>query len=404
MKPKTKYEKEVVRLSKRLPPLADRYKKLADSLIDYKEARRFRNRMTHIVHFVLVTTKGDWQVLRHFYLYASFKYKKPFENIYYECMQQWFKDGMYVFLARNRREGYCEDAWCGEMSIKKSYGHCSVLGDPRLIGYDKAFYIKEQPQFKYLKTDEEAGLRVDDMFRAVNASPYWETIINKAPQLFKFLEKRGMTNDREKASAVKVALRHGYNIESPEWCDLVDMLAYLGKDLHNPKYVAPADLKEMHDDIMKQVAAKRKKMRVLAIKRNQIRNEKKALREIEREKKAVKMYHSKRKKFFGLLISGNGIEIHVLKSVNEFAEEGIAMNHCVFSNKYYDTIKKPNCLIMSATKDGERVETIEVDLKDYKIVQSRGCHNSVTPYHNTIIGLVESNMDKIRSLNGRKVV
>lgn len=415
MKPRTSYEREVVRLSRQLPQLSGKYKCRAQQLIDYEAARTFRGRKTHIVHFIIVTTKGGWQVLRHFYMYAVFRRKVLDKVDYLECMQQWFSDGKYVFMALNRQMGYCDDAWCAgqPMSIKKGYDHCSLLTDPRNIGYDKAFYVRATSQFAYLPTDEEVNIRVDDMFRAVNLAPYWETVIRKSPAAFKFLEKRGITDKKEKAAAVKVALRHGYDILATEWADLVDMLYYTGKDLHNPKYVAPADFSKIHAEISLLAAAKRKKEREKAEELSRIRRERYDLRQqerqaqlakerAEREKAAVLYYPARRKQFFGLIIAGQGIEIKALQSVREFMEEGAAMHHCVYANGYYDVKRKPDCLIMSARKDGERVETIEVDLSEYRVVQSRGRHNQNTPYHDTILKLMNDNMARIREINTNK--
>ena len=53
-------------------------------------------------------------------------------------------------------------------------------------------------------------------------------------------------------------------------------------------------------------------------------------------------------------------------------------------------------LILSATIDGVRIETIEVSLKTFKVVQSRGVCNQNTEYHDRIINLVDSNMNLIR--------
>jgi hypothetical protein len=415
MRPTTSYEKEVVRLSRQLPEIADRYKQQACKLINYKEARQYRGHKTHIIHFLVVTTKGGWQVIRHVYLYAAFKYKRLFKTSTVECMQQWYRGGKYVFMALPRQMGYVDDAWCtGQpMTIKKNYDHCSTLSDPRCIGYDLAIYARVQPLFSYLPTDEQTGIRVDDMFRAVNVSPFWETVIKRSPQLFKLLEKRGMTTDSEKTAAVRVALRHGYDVQTTEWADLVEMLKFVGKDLHNPKYVAPADLNAMHDEICKLAMAKRKKLNAVMEERSRIRRERQELewqerrarmakeRE-EREKAMINLYPIKRKKFFGVIIAGKGIEIRALQSVQEFMEEGAAMHHCVFANGYYDVNKKPDCLILSAKKDGERVETIEVDLSDYRVVQSRGKHNQPTKYHDTILELMKTNMDAIRNANRRR--
>mgnify|MGYP000296788918 FL=1 len=52
------------------------------------------------------------------------------------------------------------------------------------------------------------------------------------------------------------------------------------------------------------------------------------------------------------------------------------MHHCVFTNEYY---LKADSLILSATIDGKRIETIEVSLKRMEVVQSRGVCNKNTP-------------------------
>lgn len=54
------------------------------------------------------------------------------------------------------------------------------------------------------------------------------------------------------------------------------------------------------------------------------------------------------------------LNVRVIESVAEMAEEGMQMHNCVFTNLYY---RKANSLIMSATIDGKRIETVEVDLK-----------------------------------------
>ena len=46
--------------------------------------------------------------------------------------------------------------------------------------------------------------------------------------------------------------------------------------------------------------------------------------------------------------------------------------------------------------EGERVETVEIDLKTFSIIQSRGVCNKSTKHHNEIIDLVNANMGQIR--------
>ena len=64
--------------------------------------------------------------------------------------------------------------------------------------------------------------------------------------------------------------------------------------------------------------------------------------------------------------SDGEIRIKVLDSVEAIRQEGEAMHHCVFTNEYY---LKADSLILSATIDGKRIETIEVSLKRMEVVQ-----------------------------------
>ena len=79
--------------------------------------------------------------------------------------------------------------------------------------------------------------------------------------------------------------------------------------------------------------------------------------------------------------------------MQEYLEEGKALHHCVFTNEYY---LKENSLILSATIEGRRIETIEVNLDTLKVVQSRGVCNKKTEYHDQIVSLVNANRKLIR--------
>ena len=161
------------------------------------------------------------------------------------------------------------------------------------------------------------------------------------------------------------------------WRDTIDLLRHFGKDTNSPKYVCPTDLKAEHDK--------------LVIKRNRQRERE---RTEEQRRKAVedeKNYLKDKGMFFGLMFSDNLILIKVIESVEEMEAEGKAMHHCV--GGYH---RRKDSLILSATIDGKRIETIEVSLTTLKVVQSRGVCNSNTEYHNRIIRLVEDNVGLIQ--------
>ena len=116
-----------------------------------------------------------------------------------------------------------------------------------------------------------------------------------------------------------------------------------------PKYVCPADLKAEHDKLV----AKRN------LQRERERTEQQRQKAIEDEKNYLKAKGI----FFGLVFSDSLICIKVIESVEEMEEEGRIMHHCV--GGYHN---KANSLILSATIEGKRIETIEVSLKTLKVV------------------------------------
>ena len=122
--------------------------------------------------------------------------------------------------------------------------------------------------------------------------------------------------------------------------------------------------------------------------------ERKKLEErIRQAKKHEKAYRKLKGIFFGIAFTDGTLQVRVLESVAEFAAEGTELHHCVFSNSYF---LEKNSLILSATIDGKRIETVEVSLKTLEVVQSRGLHNSNTEYHDRIVNLVNSNVNLIR--------
>ena len=58
--------------------------------------------------------------------------------------------------------------------------------------------------------------------------------------------------------------------------------------------------------------------------------------------------------------------------------------------------QRPNCLILSAKVKGRRMETIEVNMADWSIVQCRGKHNVDSKYHQQIMELMTKNMNKVK--------
>lgn len=411
MKPRNKIEREVVRLSTKVPHLSDKQQAWAiKTCIREEDAYKFSDRFARGSFYIVCTFKG-WQVLRYFQVRAKFKYHKMTDKIYFtECMQQWLKDGEYVFLAKQRLMGYQCDAFSmfGKLEVR-THTMWGALGDPRDIGWCGVYYASVQKKYQYALKDL-SKIDFDILFRAINASSYNETLMRKNIEVWKDCLYHNAVYDKNKLAAIKIAIRHGKSsyLYDSLWWDMLDSLIYLKKDLHNPSIVCPADLEEAHDRWLAAMINKKKKVVEKMGKLRQIQDERRTLRyleeqakrEEENKKKAkslASVYIARRKNYFGVNIVSGSISINVLRSVEEFFEEGKEMGHCVFANSYYDVNQKPNCLILSAKVNGQRMETIEVNLSTLSVVQCQGKHNVNSPFHDTILKIMNDNMWMVKN-------
>jgi hypothetical protein len=188
---------------------------------------------------------------------------------------------------------------------------------------------------------------------------------------------------------IKICNRRKYIVEDASiWFDNLDALDKLGMDKRSPKYICPQNLIEMHDWLQMRIDRK---------------NIKEELRKLNSQAKDWEGYYKETKGVYFPIVFDNGsIFCHVITSVAEMCEEGTRMHHCVYKMKYY---KKPESLILSARdKEGKRLETVEVSLKTFKVVQSRGLQNNSTRAHDEIISLVEKNMNLIRTAARRQII
>ena len=79
------------------------------------------------------------------------------------------------------------------------------------------------------------------------------------------------------------------------------------------------------------------------------------------------------------------------------------MHHCIYRMGYYG---RKDTLLLSARQasTGKRLESIEVNLNLYKVMQSRGLQNKATEQHDKILQLMAENMNTIKTINTRKAV
>lgn len=344
-------------------------------------------------YYTIITTFKGFQVCRHFIVEKSMRrdraeLRKPYYTIH-EAVQNWIdENGRETIIARPCKALFhCYDAWdfCKPMEIRRRhqtynynldkydidakyiYPHRSVLPKIKRSGYTGCFHgLSASGLFKLLLSDREAEILAK----------------NGQYDLLRFKWKRCYKElTMPFARSIRIANRNKYIVKDASmWIDYLNLLEYFHLDTHNAHYVCPRNLKAEHD-------------RLLA--RKQRIEEKIALeKKIAEAKKWEAKYWESKGKFFGICFGNENIVITVIQSVAEMAEEGKAMHHCVYSMEYY---KKPNSLILSAKdRNGKRIETIEIDLKTFKVVQSRGVCNNNTDKHDEILKLVQDNIKLIK--------
>lgn len=176
------------------------------------------------------------------------------------------------------------------------------------------------------------------------------------------------------------------------WADTLDLADALGRDVKSPKYVCPSDLMAMHNTLMKR---KREKDKAERIKR-----ERGLLLDITR---LHELFEKRMALFNKFRLNSDGLYVIPLVSIQDYYDEGEAMSHCVYTNRYYD---KSETIIFSARSlNGDRIATIEYYTKGKKILQCRARHNGKVEKEDEIKKLILSNSTAINMLyaNAQKI-
>ena len=423
MKPKTPIQKEVIRLSATLPGLTGAQRTyafrhcfkhygrrtakgiitctecghawksghtLADTLCGCTcpncgtalEVMDTRKRVfTDNEYFSIVTTCKGYQVIRFFFVRSRQKVGQKAEYSICEVAQRWIApNGKSETVARLRgMSPLYYDLWMEDspMEIRKNDQHRVYDIDP-ICTYPRQRIIPEIKRNGF--NGNLHGILPYDFFKAILTDSKAETLLKAGQYPMLRYHVLYRINLSDYWQSVKICIRNGYFIhDASMWRDTIDLLRHFGKDTHNPKYVCPANLRAEHDKLEQKF---------------NLQDERRQLKERMREAaRHEKKYRQMKGLFFGIAFTDGTLNVKVLESVAEFEEEGKAMHHCIWTNSYY---LKENSLILSATIDGQRIETVEVDLRTLKVVQSRGVCNSNTEYHDRIIALVESNAEQIR--------
>ena len=346
--------------------------------IKYTKERVIRDKS----YFNVITTMEDYQVVRMFLMIVE------------------MRKGMKASPAYLEIGSYCID----------SKGKTTVLGLQRTLGpYIDSFAFGSPLE---IRRDNEAFQRISDewvyprikvtdtikrngfkgschhihpvtLFQELLTDPKAETLMKANEiELLRYLCARPACKaDIETYwNTVKIANRNGYKVKDSQlWMDYIKMLERCGKDIQSPKHICPINLQEAHDHYMRKVHI--------------IEDKKKRAEDIRKAQEREASFKEQKEKFFGIRINDGEIEIKVLESVEEYRREAESQHICLFSAEYD---RRENSLIFSARIKGKIIETIEVDLKTLRVVQSRGVCNKNTEYHDRIVNLINANTHLIK--------
>lgn len=431
MKPRNKLQRMVVENLKKLPPLSDYQKKQVEKHViphiaklnskceytcmdcgkswkgDKNNAdiitcphcsakltveKDRKRKIAYKDYFAIVTRCGGFQIIRMFFMSATLRKGKKVTWWTDEAFHRWItSDGREVIVSR-KRNWLCHYVdswdWSSDLEVRpEHYAHSvcpsKIIGRiyaiPELVrnGFNGDFhYYNPSNVVKSLLTNN----RIETLWKAGQF------------QLAGYFMSSPYYLDRYWPS-IKIAIRNNYMVEDASmWCDLLGSLSYMEKDIRNPKFICPDNLNKAHDYWQQKRQAKEERVRRQQQRQREMDGENKYLSNTKQVLKDEQKYQKAKSRYFDLEFKDQEITVKPLTSIKEFIDEWHTMHHCVFVNKYY---QKEHSLILHAIVNGVSIATIEMDIKNLEILQCRGVHNSVPPFKDRIITLIESNKHKI---------
>lgn len=333
--------------------------------------RKFRE----AVYFATLETIDGLQVERVFLLSVIYRKGVAHEICNTEICRLWLNpQGKFAVTSLARTIGFYKDTfnWSSKIELRSPSEVHWVLSDTFVF-----------PRYKLLPELRRNGMKgviinchPFQLMKALLSDPRIETMMKAGDMKAVKYFLSNTTNLELCWQSYKIAKRNGYIITDFQlWCDTIRLLDKCGKDIHSAKYICPTDLKTEHD---------KWNNKVLLIERKRM--------EAERVKRAQRMaddFYKNKSCYFGIVIKDSEIEISVLDSIEAYKAEGDAMHHCVFNCEYY---AKEHSIVLSAhDKNGNRIETVEFSLDDFKVIQSRGVCNKNSEQHDRIVNLVNEN-------------
>lgn len=330
-------------------------------------------------YYSTLATQDGLQVQRVFLMNANFRKGKKAEYYSMEIARYWVDDnGKTEITALKRTLGHYADTFVldGCLELRRDNYVYRRIADCKVYPYYSATPKLRRNGLQGSLADIEPTRLIEALLTDSRAETMFKA--GRKTDLNYFLQ-HSMYFDLY-WNTYKIVLRNGYHIADISlWIDYIRLLERCGKDIHNAHYVCPLDLKAEHDRYQERA-------RIIQEREEREKQRKKAKENEERFKEL-------KSKFFGLSFTDGLIVVSVLESVDDYYKEGNALHHCVGQCEYY---LKPQSLVFSVRIENQRIETIELSLETFKVLQSRGLCNKATEYHDRIIRLVQKNARQIR--------
>ena len=193
-------------------------------------------------YFTLLTTCGEFQVLRMFLLIVSMEKGYKAQTSIIEIGQYWWNmQGRKAVVAIQRILGHYVDTF-------SYYSPMAIRNDNE--AYQHIAYSPIYPKFKVTNKLQRNGFRIISMasclpilFLHCYRQPCGNIAKGRSYRHLRYFLGNKRTFE-ELWQSYKIAVRNGYEIvDISLWSDYVDTLRRLGKDIHNPNIYAQQTLK-----------------------------------------------------------------------------------------------------------------------------------------------------------------
>ncbi len=336
-------------------------------------------------YHAILSTVDNFQVIRFFTTKKSMIIKCKPTFFTSEVMQLWIDESGRITTLSLKVQAMSRyyDSWVYNSNIELRQNSIRSNITPQLIHTKrKILPIIKRNGFK----GKFYNFAPQTLFRLILGDNQAETLL-KLNQLsaLKYLYKREINFDEW--TSLKTCFKNNYIVSDFSiYADYVALLIHYKKDIRNPKFACPSNLLYAHDKLVKKRRQDRRK--------EEIEQLKKSIKSLQKE------YTKAKRQFFKLSFSDGEILIKTISRISDFHKIGIEQNHCIFENEYWE---RESSLIMVALQKNKPIETIEISLDNFEILQARGLNNTPSKYNAKIIQIVEKNIPEIRKIASKKV-